>query len=192
MTEKLKQIIKEEVMKLPKEAQEAINTFDWVKVSEEVGKKYLLNESEINYFQIEIWLVLIGFTDLNFFATNVENKVGTTKDEAIKIAEEAVQKIFIPIYNNLEENIKKNLRNKNPSPEQTLNFILSGGDYSAFIAPTRENSPIQPFQTSPYQGRQMVPPDKGEYKGVQEMGNKKEPSPPSLADIKAKLLIDNK
>ena len=34
MTEKLKQIIQEEVMKLPKEMRDAINAFDWVKATE--------------------------------------------------------------------------------------------------------------------------------------------------------------
>ncbi|MEK7539169.1 MAG: hypothetical protein AAB595_00800 [Patescibacteria group bacterium] len=144
MTEKLQQTIKEEVLKLPKETQEAINTFDWGSMAEEIGKKYLLSESEINDFQVETLLVLVGLEDGNLYALNIENNVGTSKDEAIKITGEVNQKIFTPISNLIEENIKKNLKNKNPSPEQTLNFILSGGNYSAFI----EESENQPFETS--------------------------------------------
>lgn len=133
MTEKLQQTIKEEIAQLPKEMQEAVNAFDWVKVAEEIGKEFLLDESEIEDFQLETFLVLIGAVDPEFYAVNIENHVGTSKDEAVKIADEAFQKIFTPISNLIEENIKKNLANKKPSPEQTLNFILSGGDYSAFL-----------------------------------------------------------
>ena len=133
MTEKLKQTIKEEIMKLPKEAQEAINSLDWTKVAEEIGKKHLLTESEVNDLQVEILLVLVGLESGYSYPLKIENEVGTSREEAEKIAEEANQKIFTPIYNILEENIKKNLPNKKSTPEQNLNFILSGGDYSVFM-----------------------------------------------------------
>lgn len=160
MTEKLKNIIQEDMMKLPKEIQEAINSFDWIKVTEEIGKKFRLLEDQISNLQVETWLVLIGLEDVDSYATNVEYEVGTTKDEANKIAGEAYQQIFTPIYKKLTENIKKNLQNKNPNAEQTLNFILSGGDYSAFVTP------------SPLQGE-----------GQSEVN----PAPPSLADIQANV-----
>lgn len=141
MTEKLKKIIKEEVTKLPKEIQEAINAFDWVKVAEEIGKKYLLNESETNDFQVETLLVLVGLEDGDSYALNIEENVGTSRDEAVKMADEAFEKIFTPISNSIEENIKKNLPSKKPSPEQTLDFILSGGDYSAFVENMNDTTP---------------------------------------------------
>ncbi|TSC77983.1 MAG: hypothetical protein G01um101424_117 [Parcubacteria group bacterium Gr01-1014_24] len=152
---------------MPKELQEAINAFDWVKVTEELGEKYKLSESELNDFQVETLLVLVGFTDLNFYATAIENRVGITKDDAKKMADEALEKIFTPIADKITEKIKEKTKNKNPSPEQTLNFILSGGDYSAFME-QREN-----------QAQEAAP-------------TNKPINPPSLADIKAKLLIDNK
>jgi len=133
MTEKLKSIIKEEVMKLPKEAQEAINAFDWVKVAEEIGKEYKFSESEVNNFQVETLLVLVGIEESESYPKNIEDEVGTSREEAEKIAKEAFQKIFTPISKILEENIKKNLGNKKPNHEQNLDFILSGGDYSAFM-----------------------------------------------------------
>ena len=134
-TEKLKSVIQREVAKLPKESQEAINAFDWVNITEEIGKKYLLNEVEINDLQVQTLLVLIGLTDPEYYAQSIENEIGTSKNEAEKIAEEVLEKIFTPINDILVENIKKNLKNKNPNPTQTLNFILSGGDYSAFLIP---------------------------------------------------------
>ena len=145
ITEKSKNLIKEEMLNLPKEVQDAINASAWEKISEEIGKKYLLDEGEINIFQLETASLLLGLVDEDSYPINIEEEVGTGKEEAIKIADEAFQKIFTPIKNIAEENIKKNLKNKNPNPAQTLDFILSGGDYSAFMEqrePVRSEAPI--------------------------------------------------
>lgn len=133
MTEKLKQITKEEITKLPKEIQKVINIFDWMKISEEIGKKYLLTYNEINNLQAETLVVLVGLENPDFYASNIENNISTSKSEAEKIAEEVNQKIFMPIYYSLTENIKKSIENKNQNWKQTLDFILSGGDYSVFM-----------------------------------------------------------
>ncbi len=133
MTDKLKQIIKEETEKLPKENQEAISALDWVKIVEEIGKKYSLEENQINDLETETLLVLVGINDPQFFAVNVENQVETIKDYAKKISEEITKKIFIPVNEALVEKIKKSDKVKKAGAEQNLNFILSGGDYSAFL-----------------------------------------------------------
>lgn len=133
MTDKLKQIVQRELVKLPKENQEAINAFDWGKISEEVGNKYRLNEGELNDFQVQTFLILIGLTDVKFYATSVENELGLSKAEAEKISEEVMQKIFIPISDAIVDKIKNSDKFRKPNAEQSLNFILSGGDYSSFM-----------------------------------------------------------
>ena len=141
MTEELKKTIKKEIAELPKEGQEAIGAVDWVKIAEEVGKKFLLDEDEIEDFQLETLLVLIGVTDPEFYAVNIENHVDVTKDKSAEMAKEAFQKIFTPIRKALEENIKKNLKDKNPNWQQSVDFILSGGNYSALLGEPREGHP---------------------------------------------------
>ncbi len=140
MTEKLKQRSREEILKLPKEAQEAINAINWANISEEIGKKYLSNENEINNFQVETLLILTGIEDAQDYALNIEREVGTSKTEAEKIADEVFEKILKPITETLEDNIKKNLGNKRTTPMQNIDFILSGGDYTSFLdTPGRAN-----------------------------------------------------
>ena len=131
---------------------------------------------------METLLILVGLESAESYARNIENNVGTSKDEAVKIANEAFQKIFTPISNSIEEAVKNNLKNKNPNPTQTLDFILSGGDYSAFIAPARENSPLEEYPLGG--GGESTPSLK---RATPQEGNKKEPAPPSLADIKANV-----
>lgn len=133
MTEKLKQTIKEEIEKLPKENQEVITSFGWEKISEEIGKKYLLTESEINDLQVETLLILTGIQSLDSYSINIENEVGTSKEKASEMAGEMLQKIFIPINDLIVENIKKSERMKDPKWDQNLDFILSGGNYSTFL-----------------------------------------------------------
>jgi hypothetical protein len=131
MTEKLKQIIKDEVAKLPKENQTVINAFGWEQITEEIGKKYLF-ESEMNDFQVETLLVLIGLENPEMYTINVENNIGTSRDGARQITDEVFKKIFIPISDTIEENIKKSEKVKNSKWDQNLDFVLSGGNYGAF------------------------------------------------------------
>ncbi|MDD5720944.1 MAG: hypothetical protein PHT16_00645 [Candidatus Pacebacteria bacterium] len=133
MTEKSKKLIQEEMLNLPKEAQDAINASNWEKQSEEIGKKYLLNEDEIYTFQLETACFLLGLIDEDQYQKNIEDGIGTSKAEAEKISEEVIQKILIPINDLFVKNIKKSDKVKNATAEQNLNFILSGGDYTAFL-----------------------------------------------------------
>lgn len=184
MTEKLKEIIKREIANLPKETRDAINSFAWGNIAEQIGEKYRLSESETNDLQVETLLVLAGLSSLDFFAVNVESNVGTSKDEATKIASEVDEKIFTPIYNKIHENIKKNLITKKPKLDQDIDFILSGGDYSVFLEPSSGD-----FSPSTLQGE-----GRGE---VKERGNDSTISgyttntPPKMMDLKNKFLYDN-
>ncbi|HNW71385.1 MAG TPA: hypothetical protein PKZ36_01240 [Candidatus Paceibacterota bacterium] len=145
MTEKLKQTIKEQMVIMPKESQEVVNNFDWVKISEEIGKKYLLSEEEINILQAEIATVLVCAEDQDYLTQDIENEVGTSKTEAEKIASEVLEKIFKPLIENLSKKIKLELKDRPINWQQNLDFILSGGDYTAFIRkPIKEEDNVAP------------------------------------------------
>jgi hypothetical protein len=133
MIEKTKQVVKREIEKLPKENQEAIGAIDWIKTTEEIGKKYLFNESDLNNFQAQTLLVLIGLEDADFYSQNLEREVVTSKKMAEQISEEVLQKIFNPIGKAILEKTTKNIATENADHEQNINFILSGGNYAAFI-----------------------------------------------------------
>jgi len=146
MTEKLKQQLKEQMEFIPKESQEVIDAFDWVKISEEIGKKYYLDENDINMLQAEIGLTLTGLQEQDTLATNIEDDIVVSKNHAEKITEEIIQKILKPILDELTKNVKSNLKNKNTHWQQNLNFVLSGGDYTAFI---REPEPEAKAEINP-------------------------------------------
>ena len=133
MTEELQKEINSQIATLPKEMGEVIGSYNWQNISEEIAKKYFFDEESINSIQDEISLVLVGLEYLEDLASNIEYNAGTTKNEAEKMTEEFIEKIFNPIAEKLNENIKKNLNMKSVHWQQNLDFVLSGGDYTAFV-----------------------------------------------------------
>lgn len=133
MTNTLQKIIKDSLLDLPKESQEVINTFGWDSISKDIGEKSLLNENEINQLQVEIALILLGIVGEEFLSINIENRVGTSKNEAEKISKEINQTIFTPMLEKRDKLIKENLQIKEKSWDKRVDFIVSGGDYSVFV-----------------------------------------------------------
>jgi len=150
MTEYLKQTIKDEMIKLPKESQEVINSFGWEEISVEIGKKYLLDEEKVNKLQVEISLVMLGLAQQNFLKSNIENEVGLDEDMAKKISGDIIGQIFKPMVDILVENIKKSMGVRNIPWQQSIYFILSGGDYASFVRKVENDKrvTIKPADTS--------------------------------------------
>ena len=133
MTDKLKQIMEEGSKNLPQEVVGVINSFEWEKISEEIGKKYLLDDNEIDTLKTEIVSAMIGIKSQDALVLDIEDNVGTTKNDAIQMTEEINEKIFNPMTEKLESSIKNGLRTRNQKWNQTINFIISGGDYLVFL-----------------------------------------------------------
>lgn len=190
LTDKSKKIISTEISNLPKEMQEVINASNWENLSEEIGKKYLLDEDEIETLQLETASFLVGAIDEEEYPREIEDEIGTSKEEAEKISKEIFDKIFIPAGQALEENIKKNLRIKGSKWDQNLNFILSGGDYSSFLPPVREDV----WNLASIDDKSNVSTDQS--KGVTPLATPPIPRKPGtfatskkMDDIKSKLVI---
>ena len=132
MTETLKLKIEEEILKLPLNQQEVIRSSDWVKISAEIGTKHLLADDEINDLQTEVGLALVGLEEFDSLAQNIENNVVTSKDDSEKIAAEINQQLFSPMTEKLDELIKGKTKTYSQGWKQSINFIVSGGNYSVF------------------------------------------------------------
>jgi len=143
MNDQLKKTIEEEIIKTPKEIQDVVNSVDWITISEKIGKEHSLTENEIINIQTEIAFILIGAEHINDLAVNIEHKTNISKDESEKIALEILQKICLPIADKITENAKESLKNKKPTWDQNINFILSGGDYTEFLRKINTNTNFQ-------------------------------------------------
>jgi hypothetical protein len=70
---------------------------------------------------------------MDIFHLNIENELPTTREAATGMAKEIYETILLAINEKFEEISKKKLNQTEKSPEQNLNFILSGGDYGTFM-----------------------------------------------------------
>lgn len=136
MTEKLKQTIEEEISKLPKNAQDFIGSIDWLQITEEIGKKYLLTEDEINNLQLETLLVLTGAESVDDYVFNIEDEVEITQEKAEQINKEITDSIFKPIIEKIPANEYKKPKNDiteklderfTKLPENTKKIIIEMG-----------------------------------------------------------------
>ena len=132
MTENLQKVMREEILKLPKENQDAINSINWGDIVEEIGLNFQMTDEEIDELQLNTGLVLLGVENLDFIGFSAENN-GETKEDAQKISNEVFNQVLEPIANKIEASIKRKLMSQVPKWDQSVNFIVSGGDYSVFI-----------------------------------------------------------
>jgi hypothetical protein len=142
MTEKLEQTIKEEMVKMPKEMQEAINSSGWVSISDEIGKAFSLDDDGINNLQLEIGLVLLRYKKLNLLPPTLESSTSISKNDSLKLVAELDKRIFAPIEEKVKSLFKDKIKNEDMNWKQSINFIISGGDYSIFV--DSENEQINP------------------------------------------------
>ncbi len=67
------------------------------------------------------------------------------------MAKEAVEKILVPIRDAVEEKIKNRLQKTASTWAQTVDFILSGGDYGVYLEEPEVPKPTITFNTAPSQ-----------------------------------------
>jgi len=68
----------EEMAKLPKPHQQAINSFDWQRKCHEIGQKHVLSEQEVTGLQAEVALVLMGLLDPQTLHRYIDDEIGGT------------------------------------------------------------------------------------------------------------------
>ena len=106
MDEKIKELIKEPMSKIPKSNQQAINSFDWLKKCQEIGEKHNLFDDEsvgvndLTALKTEVALVLIGLSDLKTLHRYIDDEIGGTGWQEIE--DEIIENIFSPIGEILE------------------------------------------------------------------------------------------
>ncbi len=133
MTEELKNKINEQLKTLPKESLDAVHSFDWLAQITAVGNSHGLLEQDIDNLAIETVLVMTGLAYPQDIAMNIEDEVGIPRNQAEIVAQELLAQVFVPIANKIRETIKNNSVAKEWTWRESLDFILSGGDYGVLM-----------------------------------------------------------
>jgi hypothetical protein len=129
----LKENIKGEMLLLPKETQEVINSFKFREIFTEISKAHKFSDEEAKKLETETILILLGLVDSKLYAQNIENNIGTSEQAAKDIEKEISERIFNPICEKVVEKVRQNIQYNKMDWKQTVNFIVSGGNYSIFI-----------------------------------------------------------
>jgi hypothetical protein len=94
----------EQMSKLPKAHQQAINSFDWQRKCQEIGEKHNLLEEEITGLQTEVILVLMGLSDLDTLHRYIDLEIGGTGWQEIEVF--IVDNVLSPISDIMEIIVK--------------------------------------------------------------------------------------
>jgi hypothetical protein len=209
MDPEIEEIIKRQMKKLPIEVRKLFVNLELSNRVENIGKKNGLNPEQIETLQTEVTLVMLGLVLPDDFPNELENNLKIDVVKLDNIVNDVRQQLFRDVKEKLEEaygKIEDDLEGaeniyENANWQQNLNFILSGGDYSAFI----EIPPLldkegagggnskTPSQISPLAGGEVLnhhlafgtPPQKGGE------GNKTNIpiSPKRITDLRSKFTI---
>lgn len=146
MTNELKNTIKEELSKLPQDAQDAINSIDWIKIIEKLCESITSNENVINSIETETFLVLLGMQKPESLRINLKIQSGLTEEESVVMSEEILEQIFIPILekkpNTLykTEEVSENLDERfDKLPKEIRQIIIDIDYHSNLYAIAQEN-----------------------------------------------------
>lgn len=127
----LLEIVKDELVFLPKEVQKVITEHSWFEDVESICKRYGLTEEETYAVQKETLIILMGLS-VNL-AEEIEYNVILTKKESIDIANEINNMVLEKTSNHLENEIKEKISKKEPKWHQNIDFFLSNGNWFTFL-----------------------------------------------------------
>lgn len=135
--------IKSMMQSLPDDVKEAIASVDSLDVILGLEKKHKLHFDQTGQLSDEILLLTVGITPPQQFISNIQRRMGITKEVAQDIGVEVNEKIFRPIRDSLKQihNMKAEMEKIQETPEKTtLEFPKNEADFTSPFAPA-ENEP---------------------------------------------------
>ncbi|MFM7089118.1 MAG: hypothetical protein ACKOW9_06355 [Candidatus Paceibacterota bacterium] len=141
MPHTLKEQFEEYIIKLPREAQEAVRTSDWEKVASDIAASHDFDQEQTLDFTIMIGLILVNVSPVENLPQKIENTFFVSKQTSEIIADEILNKIIVPTVTSVSDKIAASMESKNLDWGQNLNFILSGGDYLTALEKTQLKIP---------------------------------------------------
>jgi hypothetical protein len=147
--------IEDRLAEIPEDVRLAILSSNFESQIQEIGKGHALHVDQLEALGDETMLVMLGFSQREKFAENIQAHVRVSLDEAHKIASEISDKIFLPI----RESMKK--------------FAEAKAKESVVVGP--ETLPVAPSPKPPVISTPPAPPTQTQPKPV--------PPPPPVVPV---------
>jgi|GEM_PF-4621169 len=148
MTSETEKIISEQWENLPQEVRRFFDDPNWKDKISKVAADNSLTDTQFRVFMTETLLVILGLSDPETYMLEIRDRLGVVEEKAVTIAAQVENKVFGNLKNKMKEfyatgptvNVVskekiQNVKALNPLWSENLDFILSGGDYSAFTTP---------------------------------------------------------
>ncbi len=161
MNSEIEKIIKEQMKILPVEV---INILSDTTLGEKIitiGKKNGLSADQLEIFQRETYLVLVGLVNPDEYPKELEGRLKQDDLKLDNILNDIYKEILIGVRDKLTGMFNKNDKalsyekiEVTPNWMQNLDFIISGGDYAIFLENNR--NPIESQTTDKLLGSSNI------------------------------------
>ncbi len=178
--------IKQRFEALPKDIKEAISSVDTTSTIVDIGEKYKLHIDQIGELVDETGLIMLGFSKSNQFVSNIEKRLGISRNEANDLVREINDKILIKIRESMRESVdkkegediqKENLEVKTEDREKILREIEYPEEIKE-VTPssetTTEKEPLQEVVVEKTEEKEILPEIKTEKVEIKEEKEKAE------------------
>jgi hypothetical protein len=141
------QILKDAFLSLPKVMQDTITDSDVQSKLHQLSKKYNLHIDKWKILENEIMMALLGISEPEDLAKNINTEADVSMDMALQIANDVGKIVFNPIQQKLKNNIQpqENIIEKSKKPIDISKFLGgASADPSSYTPKAYTN-------TDPYQ-----------------------------------------
>jgi hypothetical protein len=138
MNHKLQQHYENQKKLLPVVQQQALDSFNWLSVLLDIGKKYTLQLDELEDLQIEVMLILVGLSNPIDLEDELGNKLPLSPVEIDKLLEDVNTNILEPIHDYIVNGgpVEK-------TPLQSAGVSIMSNEY------TDQNTSVAPMRIEP-------------------------------------------
>lgn len=126
MDDTQKQLIQEQMRKIPKEVRDAIENSDWERVVFNIGREHKLHIDDIDTLSVETILTMIGLEHPKDFYENVQSRANIDTDTMNQIVDEINSRLFTKIRLALQEYYEKLSAGEIMHPEEKKHLNNSG------------------------------------------------------------------
>lgn len=103
MDDATKKLVDEQIQKLPQVSRDALAASHWEEKVREIGNARGLLLDEIESLYRETLLIMIGLENPDMYLANITHHVDISKETAEAVAEEIIEKVFSPIFEDIQK-----------------------------------------------------------------------------------------
>ena len=107
MDDTQKQLIEDQMKRIPQEVREVISNSGWERIVFNIGREHKLHIDDIDTLSVETIITMIGLEHPNDFSENLQKRIDLDDETLYKIVDEINDRLFSKIRDALKEYYEK-------------------------------------------------------------------------------------